>query len=202
MGEDSFSADHALAGLDVDGAGGGDVEVGAGAEANHTDAFPCLDGVPLFLPADDAAGDEACDLANEDGPAGGAQEPSLVFVTDIDLEVAGVEEFAGGVVGFLDGGGERSTVDVDIENGEEDADAAKLAEAEARILGFVDADDFAIGGADEGEGIRRGGALGIPEKEKEADDEKSGEGGGNPPGEPEGGAEECGGGDEEGSCFT
>jgi hypothetical protein len=91
---------------------------------------------------------------------------------------------------------------VDIENGEEDADAAKLAEAEARILGFVDADDFAIGGADEGEGIRRGGALGIPEKEKETDDEKSGEGGGNPPGEPEGGAEECGGGDEEGSCFT
>ena len=29
MGEDSFSADHALAGLDVDGAGGGNVEVGA-----------------------------------------------------------------------------------------------------------------------------------------------------------------------------
>jgi len=202
LGEDSFSADHALAGLDVDGAGGGDVEVGAGAEANHTDAFACLDDIPLFLPADDAAGDEACDLANEDGSAGGAKEPSLVLVTDIDFEMAGVEEFAGGVVGFFDGGGEGSAVDVDIEDGEEDADAAKLSEAEARILGFVDADDFAIGGADEGKGIRWGGALGIAEKEKEADDEKSGEGGGNPPGEPEGGAEECGGGDEEGSCFT
>ena len=202
MGEDSFSADHALAGLDVDGAGGGDVEVGAGAEADHTDAFACLDGVPLFFPADDAAGDEAGDLANEDGTAGGAQEPSLVFVTDIDFVVAGIEEFAGGVVGFLDGGSERGTVDVDIEDGEEDADAAKLAEAEARILGFVDADDFTIGGADEGEGIGRGGTLGIAKKEKEAEDEKSGEGGGNPPGEPEGGAEECGGGDEEGSCFT
>jgi len=202
LGEDGFSADHALAGLDVDGAGGGDVEVGAGAEANHTDAFACLDDIPLFLPADDAAGDEACDLANEDGSAGGAKEPSLVLVTDIDFEMAGVEEFAGGVVGFFDGGGEGSAVDVDIEDGEEDADAAKLSEAEARILGFVDADDFAIGGADEGKGIRWGGALGIAEKEKEADDEKSGEGGGNPPGEPEGGAEECGGGDEEGSCFT
>ena len=148
MGEDGFSADHALAGLDVDGAGGGDVEVGAGAEADHTDAFACLDGVPWFLPADDAAGDEACDLADEDGAAGGAEEPRLVFVTDIDLEVAGVEKFASGVVGFLDGGGERSAVDVDIEDGEEDADAAKLAETEARILGFVDADDFAIGRAD------------------------------------------------------
>ena len=148
MSEDGFSADHALAGLDVDGAGDGDVEVGAGAEADHTDAFACLDGVPWFLPADDAARDEACDLADEDGAAGGTEEPRLVFVTDIDLEVAGVEKFASGVVGFLDGGGERSAVDVDIEDGEEDADAAKLAETEARILGFVDADDFAIGRAD------------------------------------------------------
>ena len=44
LGEDSFSADHALAGLDVDGAVGGNVKVGTGAEANHTDAFACLDG--------------------------------------------------------------------------------------------------------------------------------------------------------------
>ena len=126
----------------------------------------------------------------------------MVFVTDIDLEVAGVEEFAGGVVGFFDSGGERSTVDVDIENGEEDADAAKLAEAEARILGFVDADDFAIGGADEGEGIRWGGTLGIAEKEKEADDEKDGKGGGDPPSEPDAEATKGGGDNEEGSCFT
>ena len=126
----------------------------------------------------------------------------MVFVTDIDLEVAGVEEFAGGVVGFLDGGGERSTVDVDIENGEEDADAAKLAEAEARILGFVDADDFAISGADEGKGVGGGGTLGIAEEKQDANEEESSESGGDPPGEPEGGAEECGGGDEEGSCFT
>ena len=90
----------------------------------------------------------------------------MVFVTDIDLEVAGVEEFAGGVVGFLDGGGERSTVDVDIENGEEDADAAKLAEAEARILSFVDADDFAIGRADEGERIRWGVRWGSRKKRR------------------------------------
>ena len=202
MGEDGFSADHALAGLDVDGAGGGDVEVGAGAEADHTDAFACLDGVPWFLPADDAARDEACDLADEDGAAGGTEEPRLVFVTDIDLEVAGVEKFASGVVGFLDGGGERSAVDVDIEDGEEDADAAKLAETEARILGFVDADDFAISGADEGKGVGGGGTLGIAEEKQDANEEESSESGGDPPGEPEGGAEECGGGDEEGSCFT
>ncbi len=45
LGEDSFSADHALAGFDVDGAGGGNVEVGAGAEANHAETFACLDGI-------------------------------------------------------------------------------------------------------------------------------------------------------------
>ena len=44
LGEDSFSADHALAGFYVDRAGGGNVEVGTGAEANHAEAFTCLDG--------------------------------------------------------------------------------------------------------------------------------------------------------------
>ena len=126
----------------------------------------------------------------------------MVFVTDIDLEVAGVEEFAGGVVGFFDSGGERSTVDVDIENGEEDADAAKLAEAEARILGFVDADDFAISGADEGKGVGGGGAFGIAEEKQEADEEKSSESGGDPPGKPDAEATKGGGDNEEGSCFT
>ena len=141
-------------------------------------------------------------MADEDGSAGGAEEPSLVLVTDIDLEVACVEEFASGVVGFFDSGGEGSAVDVDIEDGEEDADAAKLAEAEARILGFVDADDFAIGGADEGEGIRWGGTFGIAEEKQDANEEESSESGGDPPSEPDAEATKCGGDNEEGSCFT
>ena len=43
LGEDSFSADHALAGFDVDRTGGGNVEVSTGAEANHAETFACLD---------------------------------------------------------------------------------------------------------------------------------------------------------------
>ena len=46
LGEDSFSADHALAGFDVDRAGGGNVEVGTRAEANHAKTFACLDAIP------------------------------------------------------------------------------------------------------------------------------------------------------------
>ena len=202
LGEDGFSADHALAGLDEDGAGGGNVEVGTGAKANHAEAFACLDGFSRFFPADDATGDESSDLANEDGSAGGAEEPSLVFVTDIDLEMACVEEFASGVVGFFDGGGERGTVDVDIEDGEEDADAAKLAEAEARVLGLVDADYFTISWADEGKGVGRGGAFGIAEEKQEADEEEGSESGGDPPSEPDAEAAKGGGDNEEGSCFT
>ncbi len=202
LGEDSFSADHALAGFNVDRAGGRNVEVGTGAEANHAETFTCLDGFSRFLPADDAAGDEASDLADEDGSAGGAEEPSLVLVTDVDLEVACVEEFASGVVGFFYGGGEGCAVDVDIEDGEEDADAAELAEAEAGVLGLVDADYFTIGWADEGQGVGWGGAFGIAEEKQDANEEESSECGGDPPSEPDAEATKGGGDNEEGSCFT
>lgn len=141
-------------------------------------------------------------MADEDGSAGGAKKPSLVLVTDIDFEMACVEEFASGVVGFFDGGGERGTVDVDIEDGEEDADAAKLAEAEAGVLGLVDANYFTIGWADEGKGVGRGGAFGIAEEKQEADKEESSESGGDPPSKPDAETTEGGGDNEEGSCFT
>ena len=186
----------------MDGAVGGNVKVGTGAEANHAKTFACLDGFSRFFPADDATGDEASDLADEDGSAGGAEEPSLVLVTDVDLEMACIEEFASGVVGFFDGGSEGSAVDVDIEDGEEDADTAELAEAEARVLGLVDADYFTIGWADEGKGVGGGGAFGIAEEKQEADEEEGSESGGDPPSEPDAEATKGGGDNEEGSCFT
>ena len=102
------------------------VRLGARAEANHAEAFSCLDGFSRFFPTDDATGDQASDLADEDGSAGSAEEPSLVLVTDINLEMACIEEFASGVVGFFDGGSEGNAVDVDIKDGEKDADAAEL----------------------------------------------------------------------------
>ena len=141
-------------------------------------------------------------MADEDGSAGGAEEPSLVLVTDVDLEVACVEEFASGVVGFFDSGSEGCAVDVDIEDGEEDADAAELAEAEAGVLGLVDANYFTIGWADEGKGVGGGGTFGIAEEKQEADDEENTESGGDPPSEPDAEATKGGGDNEEGSCFT
>ena len=141
-------------------------------------------------------------MADEDGSAGGAEEPSLVLVSDIDLEVACVEEFASGVVGFFDSGGEGSAVDVDIEDGEEDADAAELAEAEAGVLGLVDADYFTIGWADEGKGVGGGDAFGIAKEKQNANEEESSESGGDPPREPDAEATKDGGDNEEGSCFT
>jgi len=141
-------------------------------------------------------------LADEDGSAGGAEEPSLVLVTDIDLEMACIEEFASGVVGFFDSCSEGCAVDVDIEDGEEDADAAELAEAEAGVLGLVDADYFAIGWADEGKGVGRGSTFGIAEEKQEADEEEGSESGGDPPSEPDAEATKGGGDNEEGSCFT
>jgi len=116
--------------------------------------------------------------------------------------MACVEEFAGGVVGFFDGGGEGSAVDVDIEDGEEDADATELTESEAGVLGLVDADYFTIGWADEGKGVGGGGTFGIAEKKQNANEEESSESGGDPPGEPDAEATKGGGDNEEGSCFT
>ena len=126
----------------------------------------------------------------------------MVLVTNIDFEMACVEEFASGVVGFFDGGGEGSAVDVDIEDGEEDADAPELTEAEAGVLGLVDADYFTIGWADEGKGAGGWGTFWITEEKQEADDEESSESGGDPPSEPDADATKGGGDNEEGSCFT
>ena len=141
-------------------------------------------------------------MADEDGSAGGTKEPSLVLVTDIDFEMACVKEFASGVVGFFDGARKRSAVDVDIEDGEEDADAAELTEAEAGVLGLVDANYLAIGWADEGKGVGGGGTFGIAEKKQDANEEESSESGGDPPSEPDAEATKGSGDNEEGSCFT
>ena len=80
-----MSADYTLADLDLGSARSGEVEVGSGAEANHSDSFSCSHTIALLFPANDSAGDEACNLSYEDGPAGSTEEPGLIFVTDIDF---------------------------------------------------------------------------------------------------------------------
>jgi hypothetical protein len=89
-----LAADDALADLDLRGAGGGKVEVGPRSEPDHADSLSGGDSISGFLPAHNPPGDEAGDLSNEDGAAGGSEKPGLVFVADIDLEVSGIEKLA------------------------------------------------------------------------------------------------------------
>jgi hypothetical protein len=97
-----LSANDTLADLNLWGAGRGEVEVGPRAEANHSNSFSCGHTVALLFPANDSSGDEACNLSYKEGAAGSAEEPGLIFVTNIDFKVAGIEELSRGVVGFFD----------------------------------------------------------------------------------------------------
>ena len=91
---------------------------------------------------------------------------------------------------------------MDIEDGEENADSAKLPEAERGVFRFVDTDHFAVGGADKGEWIGRRGTFRIPEEEEQANEEEGSQEHSNHPPHPPREAEESGGADEERSCFT
>ena len=191
-----------MAGLDLGGAGGWEVEIGAGTEADHAETFPGLDGVTGFLPADDPAGDQAGDLADQNGPAGGFEPPGLILIAEVNLQMAGVEKLPGGVVGFFKGAGIGAAVHMDIQHGEKDAHPPELSLTKAGIFGLVDTDDFAVRRADQSQGVGWGCALGIAEKEQQTDQKQTGKSGGNPPSQPKGGSQKGGRTDKEGSCFT
>ena len=197
-----MAPDDPLADLDFGGAGGGEVEVGSGAEANHADSFSRGDAIARFFPADDSAGDETSNLTNQDGTLGGTQEPCLVFVTQIDLEVTGIEEFTGRVVGLFNRAGKGTAVDVDIEDGEKDSNAAKLTETKTGVLRFIDTNDFAIRRTDQGEGVVWGSAVRVSEKEKNANEKQTGQDAADHPPQPQADPQEHGGADKEGSCFA
>ena len=163
--------------------------------------FGPLDGLPRLFPGHDPAGDEAGNLADQHRSAGRPEKPGLVLVAEIDFQVAGIEKLSGGVVGFLHDGVTGAAVDVDVEHGEEDSHAAEFAEAETGILSLVDADDLAVRRADEGKGIGGRVAVGIAKEKKQPGQEQGGHGRGDPPTEPETGAQEHSGTDQEGSCF-
>ena len=167
-----MAAYDTLADLDLRGAGGRKIEVGSGSEPDHPDSLSGGDGISGFLPAHNPPGDKAGDLAHEDGATGGLEKPGLIFVTNIDFEVSGIEKFTSRVVGFFNGARKGAAVDVDIQDGEENADAAKLPEAERGVFRFVDTYHPAVGGADEGEWIGRRCAFRIPEEEQQANQEE------------------------------
>jgi len=188
-----LTTDDPLADLDLGCAGAGKVEVGPGTEADHANALSGGDGIPGLFPAHDPPGDQSGYLAHEKGSLGGAQEPGLIFVAYIDLEVAGIEKLPRRVVGFFNRSGVGASVHVNIEDGEKNANAAKFPEAERGILRLVDADYFSVRRAEEGEGVGGRGAFGIPEKEEQADQEKGAQHSSGHPTHPKGDSQKSGG---------
>lgn len=91
---------------------------------------------------------------------------------------------------------------MDVEDGEENADAAKLSETERWVLCFVYTDHFSVRGADEGEWIGRRGTFWIPEEKEEPDQEEGAQEDSGRPSHPKGEAKKSGGANKEGSCFT
>jgi hypothetical protein len=181
-----LTADDPFADLDLGSARSGEVKVGPRAETDHSNALSGGDGIAGLLPADDPSGDETSNLTDQKRTLGGTQKPGLVFVADIDFEVASIKEFASRVVGFFNRTCKGAAVDVDIEDGEENADAAKLPKTERGVLCFVDTDHFSVCRADEGEWIGRRGAFGISEKEKQAYEKERAQEDSDRPSHPEG----------------
>jgi hypothetical protein len=115
--------------------------------------------------------------------------------------MAGIEELAGGVVGFFHKTVTGTAVHVDIEDGEKDPHPTEFSETEARILRLVHTDDLAVCRTDQGEGVGGRKAGRIPKKEEQTGQQEGGKTGGNPPTKPKAGTQQGGGGDQEGSCF-
>lgn len=163
-----------MAGLDEHFAIEGEVDIGAGAEADHAEALAFFQVFALGGPGDDAAGDEAGDLAEDEGAVGSFEEPVHGFVTDIDFRVAGVEEFTGMVVDFGDAAGGGGAVDVDIEDGEEDGDAFHGGMDVPGFLDGIDGDDAAIGSADDVERVGGDGSFGVAEEPEDVGESGAG----------------------------
>ena len=126
-----------------------------------------MDGVAHFLVADDAAGDEAGDLGEDDFAVGAFDGDEVLLIIGGGFRFAGDEEFAGFVFDIGDFTGDGRAVDVDVEDVEEDADAG------LGTIGF-DGDDNAVGGGD-GNGAFRDLAIRVTE-EPEAEDGEDEEG--------------------------
>lgn len=126
----------------------------------------------------------------------------MIFITNIDFQVAGIEELSRGVVCFFDRAREGATVDVDVQNREEDADATKLSQAEAGVLCLIHADHFPVRWADKGEGIVGGSAVRITKEEKKTNENKSAQQSSEEPAHPKGEAKKNCGTDKERSCFA
>src|SRR5256885_1934238 len=161
--------------------------VHAGAEAHEADAFAAKDGFAGLFPGDDATSDEAGNLLELDVTDGSGEREDVLFVLGGGLGVPCGEEFAGKIFYLCDGASERRAIDVDVPDGEEDADAGAQA---ACVFFRRDHNDATVGGGNYGIGIGRNGAVGIAEERKAEKRERDEDPSGNPPVKSEGDAAE------------
>ena len=138
-------------------------DVDAGAEADEADAFAAEDGFAGLFPGDDAAGDETGNLFELDVTGGSREREDVLFVLGRGLGGPGGEKLAGKIFYLRDSAGERSAVDVDVPDGEEDADARALA---AGVFFGRDHNDAAVGWRNDGVRVGRDSAVGIAKKRK------------------------------------
>ena len=138
-------------------------DIHAGAEADEADAFAAEDGFAGLFPGDDAAGDEAGNLFELDVAAGSGEREDILFVLGGRFGVPRGEKFAGEIFYLGDGAGERGAIDVDVPDGEEDADACARA---ACIFFGRDDNDAAVSRGDDGFSVGREGAVGVAKEGK------------------------------------
>jgi hypothetical protein len=109
---------------------------------------PAATSSPAFFAAHDAAGNQAGDLLEDHGGAVALHGDDVLFVRLGAFFAAGHVEFAFAVMHVADHSGDGGTIDVHVENIQENADAL-----ERGAFGF-DGDHLAVGGRN---GHRAGG---------------------------------------------
>src|SRR5262249_20969457 len=139
--------------------------IGARTELDHANALAGLKLVAGFEPADNAAGNGPGDLFDAHGPAAGFFQinPELP-VLDGAVRIAGIEKRAGEIANTDHACAARTAVDVDVEDGQKDADAQGSAAGEVRFGDFFDMGDLAVRRANQGGWIIRDGPFRIAEK--------------------------------------
>src|SRR5438128_6766640 len=96
--------------------------VHARTETDKADALAPDDGFARCFPGNNASGDEAGDLFEFDLAARSGEGEDILFVLRGGFGVPGRKKFARAIVHFGDGAGERSAVDVNVPDCEENTD--------------------------------------------------------------------------------
>ena len=142
FGDHRGPADDAFADLDGHLRIERQINLRAGAEADHAEAEALGHGIAEFRPRDDAPGDGARDLPDDEGgPA--LEGPCERLVELCTVGIAGIEKRAGISTGIMVGvddlASDRGAIHMHVEYVEKNADAAAL---RFQYLGFFDLDDF------------------------------------------------------------